>query len=98
LARRWERFVTGTRDTVGGLPQQLPRDPVLAVFFVGGQAVLVTSRERAGRRAFAYQTLPDYRVALRLFECTRRESLRSIDDLDRFLRGSMPLATLLRAA
>jgi hypothetical protein len=94
LARRWERFVAGTRDLVAGLPHRLPHDPVLAVFFVGGRAVLMTSRERAGRQAFAYQTLPEYRVALRVFACIRRESPGSIDELDGFLRGSMPVATL----
>jgi hypothetical protein len=96
VGRRWERFAHATADVLGaGLPRTLPAEPILAVFFAGEDAVLMVNGERTSRRWSAfYQKWPDYRLALRLFECLLRENPTSIRAVEAFVHRQLPITRL----
>jgi hypothetical protein len=93
LARRWEHFIQATADVVGtAWPRELPKEPVLALFFAGDDAVMITGSERDRSRPFFAQSAPDYVLALRLFRAILEANPASARDVATFLAAHMPIA------
>jgi hypothetical protein len=93
LSRRWARFVAASADLLGArFPSELPGRTVLAITFVGDDAVIVVNDERPRSRARLARSRSDYRLLFRLFE--RMQKLASVQALDTFLARALPLASL----
>jgi hypothetical protein len=98
LGRRWTRFVAASADILGaGFPADLPDRSVLAICFVGDEAVMVVSDERPRSRAVLVRSRSDYRLLLRFFECLLREELLSAGALDDFIKTTLPVARVTAA-
>jgi hypothetical protein len=96
VARRWAAFVAATSRLFGNaLPRVLPEGRLLALIFAGEDVVMVTSRARKRSRSFVLaQSLPEYRLWLRLRENLRAEDASSIQALAAFCRRSFPVVEL----
>jgi hypothetical protein len=93
LSRRWARFVEASADLLGPrFPRELPERTVLAIAFVGDDAVIVVNDERPRSRARLARRRSDYRLLFRL--CERMQKLPSAEALDAFLARAVPLAKL----
>jgi hypothetical protein len=80
---RWERFVIETRNMMNDrLPQRLPNDAFLAVFFRHGTPVFISAKKH---------TVAAYRLVLRLFLSIRNEGISSSDEFTHFLQQCSPL-------
>jgi hypothetical protein len=98
LARRWTRFVAASADILGaGFPGDLPDRSVLAISFIGDEAVMMVSDERPRSRAVLVRSRSDYRLMLRLFECLSRQDLPSASALEHFARTTLPIARVTTA-
>jgi hypothetical protein len=95
LGRRWERFASASADLLGaGFPRVLPGQSVLAITFIGEDAVVAVNDERPRGKAVLVRSRSDYRLLFRLFERWRHQRLTSARALDMFLAQSMPFVTL----
>ena len=95
LGSRWARFAKASADILGpGFPGELPAKRVLAVAFIGEDAVMIVNDERPRRRAWFVRGHSDYRLMFRLFDRLLRQDVTSPDTLDVFLKRAMPIATV----
>ena len=95
LSRRWARFVAASVDLLGTqFPRELPERSVLAIAFVGDDALIAVNDERPRSRARLVRSRSDYRLLFRLFERLQDEKLSSAHALDAFLSRAMPLVRL----
>lgn len=99
LERRWARFVDATAGVAGPvLPRALPREPVVAVFFTTDGAVMMMAEKHTTPRTLVSHAMPEYRVALRLYEQIRRSGLTSSAGIVAFTRGHVPLVRGIEGA
>ena len=97
LGSRWTRFAKASADILGpGFPGELPAKRVLAVAFMGEDAVMIVNDERPRKRALILSGHADYRLLFRLFERLLRQDVASPHGLDVFLERAMPIATIHR--
>lgn len=95
LGRRWARFVAASADLLGTrFPRELPERSVLAITFVGDDALIVVNDERPRSRATLVRSRPDYRLLFRLFDSVQHQQLPTAEALDAFLARAMPLVRL----
>ena len=97
VGSRWSRFAKASSDILGpGFPEELPAKRVLAVVFIGEDAVIIVNDERPRKRALFLTGHPDYRLLFRLFERLLRQDVTSPHALAVFLKRAMPFATVHR--
>jgi hypothetical protein len=95
LSRRWARFAAASADLLGArFPRELPERSVLAVAFIGNEAIIAVNDERPRSRARLVRSRSDYRLLFRLFERLQDEKMSSAEALGAFLTRTMPIVTL----
>jgi hypothetical protein len=67
---------------------------VLAIAFVGDDALIAVNDERPRSRSRMVRSRSDYRLLFRLFERLQDEKLSSAHALDAFLSRAIPLVRL----
>ncbi len=95
LSRRWARFVAASADLLGArFPRELLERSVLAIAFIGDDALIAVSDERPRSRARLARSRSDYRLLFRLFDSLQHQQLPTARALDAFLARAMPLVRL----
>jgi hypothetical protein len=95
LGRRWARFVEASVDLLGArFPRELPGRSVLAIAFIGDDAIIVVNDEKPRSQSTMIRSRSDYRLLFRLFDSLQHQQLPSAEALDVFLARAMPIVTL----